>query len=147
MSQVIIVPTRRCGSQFGVTVEKDIHGNTYYDAWKSLPKGSNGCLGDWLFLGQFSTKAKASNFLNYEALKQRSRKLKSVEYPYTNGRQKDGSYNIPALDESLYWEFVAGIITIDDAARDFAKANWTPFLDMEYTQKKFNEIDKKYHKL
>ena len=147
MSQVVTVPVPRCGCQLGVTAEKDIHGNTYYDAWKSLPKGSNGCLGDWLFLGQFSTKAQASNFLYMEALKERSRKLKMVEYPYTNGRKKDGSFNIPTLDESLYWEFVAGLITMDDAAREFAKANWTAYVDMEYTERKFNEINEKYHKL
>ncbi len=147
MSQVVIVPVPRCGCQLGVSEEKDMHGKTFYDAWESLPKGSNGCLGDWLFLGQFSTKAQASNFLYMEALKKRSRKLKLVEYPYTNGRNKDGSFNIPTLDESLYWEYVAGLITLHDAAGEFAKANWTPFVDMDYTQRKFNEIDKKYHKL
>ena len=147
MSQVVIVPVPRCGCQFGVTAEKDIHGKTYYDAWKSLPKGSNGCLGDWLFLDQFSTKAQASNFLHMEALKERSRKLKLVEYPYTSGRNKDDSFNIPTLDESLYWEYVAGIITMDEAAREFAKANWTPYVDKEYTERKFYEINEKYHKL
>ena len=147
MSQVVIVQVPRCGCQFGFTEEKDIHGKTYYDAWKSLPKGSNGCLGDWLFLDQFHTKAQVSNFLYFEALKEHSRKLKLVEYPYTSGRNKDGSFNIPTLDESLYWEYVAGIITMEEAAREFAKANWTPYVDIDYTKSKFNEIDKNYCKL
>lgn len=147
MSQVVIVPVPRCGCQLGVSEEKDIHGKTYYDAWKSLPKGSNGCLGDWLFLDQFSTKAHSSNFLYMEALKERRRKLKAVEYPYTHGINKGGSFIIPTLDESLYWEYVAGLITLHEAAAELAKANWTPFVDMEYTTRKFYEIDKKYHKL
>lgn len=147
MSQVVIVPVPRCGCQLGVSEEKDLHGKTYYDAWESLPKGSNGCLGDWRFLGQFQTKAQACNYLHLEALKKRSRKLKAVEYPYIWGGKKRGSFDIPTLDESLYWEYVAGLITLHDAAGEFAKANWTPFVDMDYTQRKFNEIDKKYHKL
>lgn len=146
MNQVEIVAVPKCGCQFGITAEKDVCGSIYYVAWKSLPKGSNGCLGDWLFQGQFPTKAQASNYICHEALKERSRKLKAVEYPYTKKINKDGSFNIPTLDESLYWEYVAGLIALYDAAVEFAKANWTPFVDIDYTQKKFNEIDKKYHK-
>lgn len=82
-----------------------------------------------------------------EQLIERSRKLEAVGYPYTRVVKQDGSFNIPTLDESLYWDYVAGLITLHDAAIDFARANWTAFVDMDYTQKKFNEIDKKYHKL
>lgn len=147
MSKIITVPIPKCGRQFGVAAEKDINGKTYYEAWKSLPKGSNGCLGDWKFMGHFPTKAHAGNYLYFEALKERSRKLRAVEYPYTQSRTKDGSYNIPTVDEGLYWEFVAGIITLEEAAQEFCKSGWTDYVDMDYTRKRFNEIDKKFDKL
>lgn len=58
-----------------------------------------------------------------------------------------GAFNIPTLDESLYWDYVAGIIDLHTAAVEFAKANWDPYVKEESTMERFREIDKKYHKL
>ena len=74
-------------------------------------------------------------------------KLEDIGYPYLNSKKEDGSYNVPTLNESLYWHYAAGIISLHDAAREFTSHGWTNFVDEDFTKKKFAEIDLKYHKL
>jgi len=45
------------------------------------------------------------------------------------------AFNIPAFHESVKREYEAGLITLEEAATEFYKGNWTPFLDIEYTKK------------
>ena len=74
--------------------------------------------------------------------------LEAVGYPYPeSGRKPDGSFDIPTLDESLYWDYAAGLITLREAAGEFNKANWTPFIDEKFTLKTFESINEKYGKL
>lgn len=133
----------RDGRKFDVVPQKDIHGRTYFEAWKALPKGSNGCLGDWLFLGQFQSEQQAWYHIK---LKYGRKALQEVGYPY-GGRNADGSFNIHTTDESLYWNYVAGLTTLEQAARDFCSSGWTNYVDVQYTENVFKRIDKKYNKL
>lgn len=50
------------------------------------------------------------------------------------------SFDIPDFSESLKMDFEAGTITLKEAAIEFHKANWTAFLDIEYTKKQFGII-------
>lgn len=43
--------------------------------------------------------------------------------------------NIPSFHESLKKDFDAGLITLNQAAIEFYKSNWTTFVDVEYTKK------------
>lgn len=81
--------------------------------------------------------------------KERREKLRIAGCPWVNHPQKTptGAYNIPSLDESLYWDYVAGVIDLRKAAEEFCKGNWDPFVNEERTMERFREIDKKYHKL
>ena len=74
-------------------------------------------------------------------------KLEDIGYPYLKSKKEDGSYNVPTLNESLYWRYAAGIISLHDAAREFTSHGWTNFVDEDFTKKEFAEIDLKYHKL
>ncbi|ENU4835420.1 hypothetical protein ACFH4J_003404 [Escherichia coli] len=49
-------------------------------------------------------------------------------------RQKK-AFDITGFHDSVKNEFEAGKITLEEAAREFYEANWTPFIDMEYTKK------------
>ncbi|EGV6865808.1 hypothetical protein EZM72_23715 [Salmonella enterica] len=51
------------------------------------------------------------------------------------------AFDIPALDRSLKRDFEAGLITLEEAAIEFSKANWTFFVDIEYTKKKLGLIN------
>ncbi len=50
------------------------------------------------------------------------------------------AFMIPALDESIKRDFEAGLITLEQAAIEFYKANWTPYIDMEYTREKLENL-------
>ena len=74
-------------------------------------------------------------------------RLEAIGYPYSNKLKEDGSFNIPTVDESLYWRYAAGIITLKEAAREFATCGWTNFVDEDFTRRKFSELNIKYDKL
>jgi len=82
---------------------------------------------------------------NYEI--RREEALKTIGYPYKHGIGTDGSFDIPTVDKSLYWDYAAGLISINDAAREFNRCGWTNFVDEKYTLKKFEEINKEFGKL
>ena len=77
----------------------------------------------------------------------REEALKAIGYPYKHGLGVDGSFDIPTVDKSLYWDYAAGLISINDAAREFNRCGWTNFVDEKYTLKKFEEINKEFGKL
>lgn len=77
---------------------------------------------------------------------ERAKMLDAIGYPF-GGKNADGSFNIPTVDESLYWEYAAGLITIQDAAREFCKCGWTNFVDEDYTRKQFERLNNRWHKL
>ena len=74
-------------------------------------------------------------------------RLEAIGYPYSKKFKEDGSFNIPTVDESLYWRYAAGIITLKEAAREFATCGWTNFVDEDFTRRKFSELNIKYDKL
>ena len=77
---------------------------------------------------------------------ERAKMLDAIGYPF-RGKNADGSYNVPTVDESLYWEYAAGLITIQYAAREFCKCGWTNFVDEDYTRKQFERLNNRWHKL
>lgn len=84
--------------------------------------------------------------VNYET--RREEALKAIGYPYLkHTTNADGSFNIPTVDESLYWEYAAGVISLKDAAREFNRSGWTNFVDEKYTKAKFVQLNEKYGKL
>ena len=74
-------------------------------------------------------------------------KLEAIGYPYSSQKSEDGTFNIPTVNESLYWRYAAGIISLHEAAQEFTKNGWTNFVDEDYTRKQFAEINQKWHKL
>ena len=44
-------------------------------------------------------------------------------------------YNIPGIYESLAVDVVSGKITIEEAACELNRCNYTPYIDIERTQK------------
>lgn len=42
---------------------------------------------------------------------------------------------IPSFHESVRRDFETGLITLEEAAAEFHKGNWTGFVDIEYTKK------------
>ena len=84
--------------------------------------------------------------VNYEA--RRKEALKAIGYPYLkHTTNADGSFNIPTVDESLYWEYAAGVISLNDAAREFNRSGWTNFVDEKYTKAKFAQLNEQFGKL
>lgn len=84
--------------------------------------------------------------VNYEA--RREEALKAIGYPYLkHTTNADGSFNIPTVDESLYWEYAAGVISLKDAAREFNRSGWTNFVDEKYTKAKFAQLNEQFGKL
>ena len=77
--------------------------------------------------------------LNVAQSKKKS--LEAIGYPYSN------TGVIPTVNESLYWQYAAGIITLKEAAREFARNGWTNFVDEDFTLRQFNKLNQKYHKL
>ncbi|ELW2866013.1 hypothetical protein QMI71_004408 [Salmonella enterica] len=49
--------------------------------------------------------------------------------------EKNKAFNIPGFHESIKRDFEAGLITLEKAAIEFYKGNWTSFIDIEYTKK------------
>lgn len=47
----------------------------------------------------------------------------------------DKPFHIPGFHESVKREFEEGLITLEEAAIEFYKANWTFYVDIEYTKK------------
>ncbi len=74
-------------------------------------------------------------------------KLEAIGYPYSRQKSEDGSFNIPTVNESLYWRYAAGIISLHEAAQEFTKNGWTNFVDEDYTLRQFESLNQKYHKL
>lgn len=85
--------------------------------------------------------------MTIEEIIEHDRKLKAIGYPYDGWVRPDGSWNIPTVDESIYWDYAAGLITLTEAADEFNRCGWTGTRDMDYTKRKLKEIDNKYHKL
>lgn len=50
--------------------------------------------------------------------------------------RKRKAFDIPGFHESMKKEYEAGLISLEEAAIEFYKANWTHFIDMDYTKKK-----------
>ncbi|CQQ96446.1 Uncharacterised protein [Yersinia enterocolitica] len=50
-------------------------------------------------------------------------------------RKPSEPFNIPAFHESVRIEYEAGLLTLHEVAIEFCKANWTPYVDIEYTKK------------
>ena len=50
--------------------------------------------------------------------------------------------NLKTLDHSLYDDYKAGLLTLEECARKFAKSGWTNFVDIEYTKVVFDRIEK-----
>ncbi|HCD7498954.1 TPA: hypothetical protein ND465_003994 [Enterobacter hormaechei] len=48
---------------------------------------------------------------------------------------KNKTFDIPSIHQSVKSDFEAGLITLEQAATEFYKGNWTAFVDIEYTKK------------
>lgn len=81
--------------------------------------------------------------------KERREKLRAAGSPWVDcpKRTATGAYNIPTLDEGLYWDYVAGIIDLHTAAGEFCRNGWDNYVDEKRTMERFRRIDEKYHKL
>lgn len=55
--------------------------------------------------------------------------------------------NLKTLDHSLYDDYEAGLLNLEECARKFAKSGWTNFVDIEYTQEVFDRIEKEAERL
>ena len=80
---------------------------------------------------------------------ERQAKLRAVGCPWVDAPRKlpNGAFNIPTADESLYWDYIAGIIDLRKAACEFCELGWSNFVDEKRTMERFKSIDEKYHKL
>ena len=74
-------------------------------------------------------------------------KLEAIEYPFSHTKSEDGSYDIPTVNESLYWRYAAGIISFHEAAREFTSHGWTNFVDEDYTRRQFSILNEKWQRL
>ena len=80
--------------------------------------------------------------------RERREKLRAVGCPWVDcpRRTPAGAFNIPTADESLYWDYVAGVIDLREAAGRFC-AYGCNYVDEKGTMERFQNIDKKYNKL
>lgn len=79
---------------------------------------------------------------------ERKQKLLAIGYPYYSRlKNEDGSFNIPTSDESTYWDYAAGVITIEEAARELCRCGFTNTVDENYTRIVFARINERLHKL
>jgi len=80
---------------------------------------------------------------------ERDNKLRAAGSPWVDAPMftETGAFNIPTADESNYWDYVAGIIDLHEAACEFCRLNWDPYVDEKATMERFRRIDEKYHKL
>lgn len=92
-------------------------------------------------------KSEAAALLQH--YKERRERLRAVGSPWVDAPRKkaNGAFNIPTTDESLYWDYVAGVIDLNKAACEFHRCGWDNFIDEKATMERFQELDKKYHKL
>jgi antirestriction protein ArdC len=74
-------------------------------------------------------------------------KLEAIGYPFSHTKSEDGSYDIPTVNESLYWKYAAGIISFHEAAREFTSHGWTNFVDEDYTRRQFSILNEKWQRL
>ena len=74
-------------------------------------------------------------------------KLEAIGYPFSHTKSEDGSYDIPTVNESLYWRYAAGIISFHEAAREFTSHGWTNFVDEDYTRRQFSILNEKWQRL
>ena len=51
-------------------------------------------------------------------------------------RTRRKAFDIPGFHESVKKEFEAGEITLEEAAIEFCRGGWTPYINIEYTKKK-----------
>lgn len=86
--------------------------------------------------------------MDIEERVEREEELKAIGCPYVDNQvNADGSWNIPTVDEVVYWEFAAGLITLEEGACKLNNSGWTPYRDIEYTKKCIARLNKKYHKI
>ena len=80
---------------------------------------------------------------------ERKEKLRAAGCPWVDAplKTETGAFNIPTADESLYWDYVAGVIDLRKAAEQFCLLGWDNFVEEGRTEERFYRIDKKYHKL
>lgn len=90
---------------------------------------------------------KVLDAVKWDEFERRREALKAVGYPYDFKPREDGSVKIPTVDESLYWGYAAGLISLKDAAEEFCRAGWTNFVDEEYTSAKFSQLNSQFGKL
>lgn len=90
---------------------------------------------------------KVLDAVKWDEFERRREALNAVGYPYDFKPREDGSVNIPTVDESLYWGYAAGLISLKDAAEEFCRAGWTNFVDEEYTSAKFSQLNSRFGKL
>lgn len=50
--------------------------------------------------------------------------------------------NLKTLDYTLYDDYKAGLLTLEDCAKEFCKSGWTNFVDIEYSKIVFARIEK-----
>ena len=50
--------------------------------------------------------------------------------------------NLKTLDYTLYDDYKAGLLTLEDCAKEFCKSGWTNFVDIEYSKIVFDRIEK-----
>lgn len=53
------------------------------------------------------------------------------------------AFDIPIIHESIYADYKAGEITLFQAAVEFYRAGWTPYVDVDYTLKQFEKLETK----
>lgn len=52
--------------------------------------------------------------------------------------------NIPTLHESLYKDYKAGKLTLEECAMEFHKCGWDNFVDVKRTAKRLAEFERIY---
>ena len=89
-----------------------------------------------------SVRLSGRNEKEYEA-------LKAVGYnDYKKSlSEKNGSWGIPTTDYYIYFQYAAGLISLREAAIQFAKAGFTNFVDEKYTRSELERINKELGKL
>lgn len=55
--------------------------------------------------------------------------------------------NLKTLDYALYDDYKAGLLTLEECARKFAKSGWTDFVNIEYTKAILGRIEQQKEKL
>ena len=48
------------------------------------------------------------------------------------------AFNIPSIHESIRADYDSGKITLYEAALEWYKAGWTPYISLDYARKKLN---------